>query len=396
MTSYTNTEEYISRASACLMETYSRIPVVFSRGLGARLWDVEGREYLDFTAGIAVCSLGHCHPNVTAAIKKQCETLVHVSNLYHIEAQILAAELLTELSFADRVFFCNSGAEANEGAIKLARKYGHEKLGGRYELITMTNSFHGRTLATITATGQAKFQKGYDPLPDGFRYVPFNDLSALEEAISEHTCGVLVEPIQAEGGVLIPDDGYLRGVRQICDKHGLLMILDEVQVGMGRTGTLFAYEQEGVKPDVITLAKALGNGFPIGALLATNAAAAVFTPGSHASTFGGNPLAMAAAYAVLNTFMSEPILAHCKDMGIYFLEALKVQMAGHPMVHDVRGRGLLIGVELSVDAADIVRKCRDQGVLIATAGPRVLRFVPPLIITKEDVDRVLDVLGRVM
>jgi predicted acetylornithine/succinylornithine family transaminase len=333
---------------------------------------------------------------VVTAVKKQAETLMHVSNLYHIETQIRVAELLTDISFADRVFFCNSGAEANEGAIKLARKFGHEKLDGRYELITMEHSFHGRTLATITATGQPKFQKGFEPLPEGFRYVPFNDLSALENAISNKTVGVLVEPIQAEGGVRVPDNGYLRGVRQICSAYNLLMILDEVQVGIGRTGTLFAYEQEDIRPDIMTLAKALGNGFPIGALLATNEAASAFTPGSHASTFGGNPLAMAAAEAVLNTILSEPVLEHCREIGAYFFEALKSQMANRNIVMDIRGRGLLIGVELSVDATDIVRKCREHGVLIATAGSQILRFIPPLTVTKDDVDRVLDVLGKVM
>ena len=309
------TEEIMSLSGKYIMNTYKRFPLVLVRGSGAWVWDSNGKKYLDMAAGIAVCSLGHAHPKVVAAIQKQAETLMHVSNLYHIEPQIHFAKLLVEYSFAEKVFFCNSGAEANEAAIKLARKYGHEQLGGKYELITMKDSFHGRTLATITATGQEKFQIGFAPLPEGFKYVPFNDLSALEAAITDKTCGVLLEPIQGEGGVKIPDDGYLQGVRKICDHHGILMMLDEVQVGVGRTGTLFAYEQSGVKPDIMTLAKALGNGFPVGAMLTTDRIAAAFQPGNHASTFGGNPLAMAACVAVLESFSEEGVLENCKRIG---------------------------------------------------------------------------------
>jgi acetylornithine/N-succinyldiaminopimelate aminotransferase len=390
------TEELMGRYAKYVMNTYKRFPLALTRGAGARVWDLEGREYLDMAAGIAVCSLGHAHPGVVAAIGRQAETLMHVSNLYYTEPQAGFARLLVENSFADKVFFCNSGAEANEAAIKLARKYGHERLGGKYELITMKDSFHGRTLATITATGQEKFQVGFAPLPEGFKYAPFDDLPALEAAISEKTCGVLLEPIQGEGGVRIPDAHYLRGVREICDRYGILMILDEVQVGMGRTGTLFAYEDSGIQPDVMTLAKAMGNGFPVGAMLATDSAAAAFQPGNHASTFGGTPLAMAACIAVFEAIREEGVLANCRRVGAHFLERMR-RMQGHqPLIKDVRGKGLILGMELAIDGAEIVKKCMEKGLLIITSGAgNVLRFVPPLIITEKDVDQALDILEEV-
>jgi acetylornithine/N-succinyldiaminopimelate aminotransferase len=379
-----------------VMNTYKRFPLALVRGVGARVWDVDGREYLDMTAGIAVCSLGHAHPGVIAAIRKQAETLMHVSNLYYTEPQACFARMLVENSFADKVFFCNSGAEANEAAIKLARKYGHDRLGGKYELITMKDSFHGRTLATITATGQEKFQVGFAPLVPGFKYVPFDDLPALKAAISAKTCGVLLEPIQAEGGVRIPDAHYLRGVREICDRHGILMILDEVQVGMGRTGTLFAYEDSGIQPDIMTLAKAMGNGFPVGAMLATDSVAAAFQPGNHASTFGGTPLAMAACIAVFEAIQAEGLLANCRCVGAYFLERMRLLQGHQPLITDVRGKGLILGMELQIDGAQIVKKCMEKGLLIITSGAgNVLRFVPPLIITKKDADQTLDILEEV-
>ena len=390
------TEELKDLYEKFVMNTYKRFPLALSRGAGARVWDSDGREYLDMAAGIAVCSLGHAHPGVVAAIQRQAETLMHVSNLYYTEPQACFARLLVENSFADKVFFCNSGAEANEAAIKLARKYGHERLGGKYELITMKDSFHGRTLATITATGQEKFQVGFAPLPEGFKYAPFDDLPALEAAISEKTCGVLLEPIQGEGGVRIPDKHYLRGVRAICDRHGILMILDEVQVGMGRTGTLFAYEDSGIQPDIMTLAKALGNGFPVGAMLTTDKTAAAFQPGNHASTFGGAPLAMAACIAVFEAIQAEGVLENCRRVGVYFLERMR-RMQGHqPLIKDVRGKGLIIGMELAIDGAEIVKKCMEKGLLIITSGAgNVLRFVPPLIITEKDADKALDILEEV-
>lgn len=372
--------------------------MVLVKGNGTKVWDSDGREYLDFVAGIAVCSLGHSHPKIVEAIRKQAEVLMHVSNLYYIEPQIHLARLLVENSFADKIFFCNSGAEANEAAIKLARKYAHEHMEGKkYEIITMENSFHGRTLATVTATGQEKFHIGFEPLPDGFRYVPFDNITAIEEAITEKTCAVMVEPIQGEGGIRIPHDDYLRNLRDLCDEKGILLIFDEVQVGMGRTGMLFAYEHSGVKPDIMTLAKALGNGFPVGAMLATDEVASSFVPGNHASTFGGNPLAMAVGLAVLNAILNDGILDNCRQLGSYFLERLSALKKKYSStIIDVRGKGLIIGIELSIPGDEIVREVMEKGVLINCTGMNVLRFVPPLIITKEEVDHVIEILDEVM
>jgi acetylornithine/N-succinyldiaminopimelate aminotransferase len=390
------TQEWIDLSDRYIMSTYKRFPVVLTRGLGVHVWDSDGRCYLDLVGGIAVCALGHAHPRVVAAIKEQAENLFHVSNLYHIAPQILLARLLIENSPFDKAFFCNSGAEANEAAIKLARKYASENMRGRYELITMQGSFHGRTLATVTATAQKRFHVGFEPLPEGFRYVPYNDLPALAAAVTEKTCGVLVEPIQGESGVVIPDPGYLRGIRRICDEKGLLMIVDEVQTGIGRTGTLFACEQAEVMPDMITLAKALGNGFPIGALLATNKIAAAFVPGSHASTFGGNPLACVAALATLETILGEGILENCKNVGEYFLSKLGELKEKHSRVREVRGRGLMLAVELTVPGAEIVLKCMEKGLLINCANGNVLRFVPPLILTRPNVDKAVGILDEAL
>jgi acetylornithine aminotransferase/acetylornithine/N-succinyldiaminopimelate aminotransferase len=390
-------KEIMASANEYIMNTYKRFPVVLTNGDGARLWDINGREYLDFVAGIAVCSLGHSHPQVVAAVKEQLDKLTHVSNLYYTQPQTQLAKLLVENSFADKVFFCNSGAEANEAAIKLARKYANENMGpDRFELITMKDSFHGRTMATITATGQEKFQYGFTPLLAGFTYVPFNDLKALEAAISDKTCGVMLEPIQGEGGVNIPNENYLSEVRRICDRHGILLILDEVQTGIGRTGKLFAYEHSGIKPDIMTLAKALGNGLPVGAMLATDKAAKAFVPGNHASTFGGNPLAMVAAVAVIETILRENILENCRKVGEYFLSQLKKLQQKYGIITEVRGRGLMLALKLDIEAADIVNECLQQGLLINSTGGKTLRFVPPLIITTHDVDRATEVLDRVM
>jgi acetylornithine/N-succinyldiaminopimelate aminotransferase len=390
------TQEWIALSDRYLMATYKRFPILLSRGLGVHLWDNDGKSYLDLVGGIAVCALGHSHPRVVAAIKKQVELLTHVSNLYHIENQIHLARLLVENSCMDKVFFCNSGAEANEAAIKLARKFASEKMKGKFELITMLDSFHGRTLATVTATGQDRFHKGYEPLPAGFRYIPYNDLSALEAAITDQTCGVMVEPILGEGGVVIPSPGYLQGVRKICDDRGLLMIADEVQTGIGRTGSLFACEQEEVVPDMITLAKALGNGFPIGALLASDRVAEAFVPGSHGSTFGGNPLATAAAISVLETLLDEEILENCSRVGEYFLMRLAEMKEKSTRIREVRGRGLIIAVELTIPGADIVNECMQRGLLINCTNNNVLRFVPPLILTKLDVDKAVGILAEVL
>ena len=391
------TEETIKQADQVIMGTYKRFPIVLVKGLGTRVWDSTGREYLDLVAGIAVCNLGHSHPRVIEAIIKQVANLTHVSNLYYIEPQIRLAKLLVDNSFAERVFFCNSGAEANEAAIKLARKFAHENLeGNKFELICMRNSFHGRTLATVAATGQEKFHKGFEPLPEGFRFVPYDDLATLEAAIGDKTCGVLLEPIQGEGGVIIPSADYLRGVRDICDRHGLLMILDEVQTGMGRTGRFFAYEHTGIKPDILTMAKALGNGFPVGAMLTTDKVAAAFVPGSHASTFGGNPLAMAASCAVVETLLQEGILENCRAMGAYFLDQLAGLMRKYSAIKAIRGRGLMVAMELHGPGEEIVLKCLKKGLLINCTNGNILRFVPPLIISAGDIDQAVGILDEVM
>jgi predicted acetylornithine/succinylornithine family transaminase len=392
-----NEKKIMALADQHIMNTYRRVPIALVKGEGAKLWDASGREYLDFVAGIAVCSLGHSHPKVVKAIKKQAKELMHVSNLYYTKPQGEVAALLTKHSFADKAFFCNSGAEANEAAIKLARKYAHENLGAdKFELITMKDSFHGRTMATITATGQEKFQFGFTPLLDGFTYVPFNDPAALEAAISPRTCGIMLEPIQGEGGVIIPDDGYLAKVRDICNRHKILMIIDEVQTGIGRTGKLFAYEYSGVKPDIMTLAKALGNGFPVGAMLATDEVARAFSPGNHASTFGGNLLAMAAAKATLKTLIKDGVLDHCQKMGNYFLAKLHDLKARHAFISEVRGRGLMLACSLTIDGADIVQSCQEKGLLINCTGGKTLRFVPPLIVEENDIDAAISILDDVM
>lgn len=391
------TEELIEAGNKYLFGTYKRFPIVLVRGKGARVWDSEGREYLDFLAGIAVCSLGHSHPRVVRAIQAQAETLTHVSNLYYIEPQIRLAKLLVEHSFADRVFFCNSGAEAIEGAIKLARKYGHERMGGdRHEIIAMDNSFHGRTLAAVTATGQKKYQAGFEPLPEGFRHVPYNDLGAAAAAVSDKTCGILVEPVQGEGGIRIPSPEYLKGLRKLCDDRGLLLIFDEVQTGMGRTGHLFAHEAWDVTPDVMTLAKALGNGYPLGALLAREDVASVFVPGSHASTFGGNPLGMAAGIAVMETLLDGDTLPRCRAMGTRFRSGLESLKARHKIILEIRGLGLMTGMELSIPGDDIVARAMKRGLLINCTAGSVLRFVPPFVVTEKDVDEAVRILDEVM
>jgi acetylornithine/N-succinyldiaminopimelate aminotransferase len=376
--------------------TYTRYPILLVRGKGTRVWDLEGKEYLDFVSGLAVCNLGHCHPKVVKAIRDQAETLIHVSNFYYIEPQIQLASLLCKHSFADKVFFCNSGAEANEGAIKLARKHAKEKTGGnRYEIITMERSFHGRTLATLTATAQEKFHKGYEPLMPGFKYVPFSDINAIKNAVDSKTCAILVEPIQGEGGVNCPTEGYLKALREICDERGLLLIFDEVQVGMGRTGKLFAYEHERVEPDMLTLAKSLAGGVPIGALLIKKGIADSFKPGDHASTFGGNPLATAAGIAALTTILEEGMLENCRKVGEYFFTRLEKIGERFSFVKEVRGRGLILGMELKIDGSSVVKEMMQRGILINCTMGNVLRFLPPLIVTKEEVDRVIEALEEV-
>lgn len=379
-----------------ILHTYKRYPVILIKGRGTKVWDKDGKEYLDFVSGLAVCNLGHCHPKVVKAIQEQAERLIHVSNLYYIEPQIQLAKLLCENSFANKVFFCNSGAEANEGAIKLARKYAKEKMkGDRFEIITMENSFHGRTLATLTATGQEKFHKGYSPLVPGFKYVPFNDTYALKKAIDSKTCAVMVEPIQGEGGVICPSDGYLKAIREICNDQGILLIFDEIQVGMGRTGKLFAYQHEGIEPDIMTIAKSLAGGVPIGALLTKDEIAEIFNPGDHASTFGGNPLATAAGIAALKAILEDGMLENCEKTGDYFLSKLRGLKKEFSFIKDVRGKGLILGVELEIEGGQIVEKMMEKGFLINCTSGNVLRFLPPLIITKEEVDQMVDALEDV-
>ncbi len=377
--------------------TYGRFPIALVRGKGSRVWDADGKEYLDFVAGIAVNSLGHGHPAVVRTIRRQAERLMHVSNLYHIVPQSELARELCRRSFADRVFFCNSGAEANEAAIKLARRYGAECLGGKYEILSTFNSFHGRTLATLTATGQVKVRHGYDPLPPGFRHVPYNDIEAVEGAIDDRTVAILVEPIQGEGGVVVPKQKYLRGLRELCNKRGILLIFDEVQVGMGRTGKLFAYEHFGVEPDIMTLAKALGGGLPVGAMLAREEVARSFVPGTHASTFGGNPLACSVGLAVLKTLVQGGVVKNCARMGKIMLEGLHLLQDRFSFIREVRGKGLILGMEIEREGGKIVEECLRAGLLINCAGKNdVLRFIPPLNIGKKDIDRALTILEKVL
>jgi len=379
-----------------IAKTYARTPLALVKGRGVKVWDADGKEYLDFLAGIAVNSFGHCHPAIVKAIKQQAQTLMHVSNLYHMQPQAELARELCRNSFADRVFFCNSGAEANEAAIKLARRYGQEKLAGKYEIISTHNSFHGRTLATLTATGQEKVRAGYDPLPAGFRQVPFNKLDAMEAAIDEKkTVAILIEPIQAEGGVNVPHETYMLGLREICDQRRILLIFDEVQTGMGRTGKLFGYENFGVKPDIMTLAKALGGGLPLGAMLAREDVANSFGPGSHASTFGGNPVACAAGLAVMQLLKSGA-LKNCVQMGKYFVKGLEALKKRFPIIREIRGKGLLIGVELEMEGSKIVEGCMLEGLLMNCTAAKVLRFVPPLTIKKKEIDRGLAILEKVL
>jgi acetylornithine aminotransferase len=391
------TEELRQDADRYLMNTYARTPISIVRGRGSRVYDLEGREYLDFVAGIAVNALGHGHPDLVAAIQKQAQQLLHASNLYYTEPQTKLAKALVEHSFAKKVFFCNSGAEANEAAIKLARRYAHQKYGAeRYEIITMLQSFHGRTMATLTATGQDKVQKGFEPLVPGFTYAPFNNLSAVEQAVSGKTAAVMLEPVQGEGGVHVADKSYLAGLRELCRSRDILLIFDEVQTGMGRTGTLFAYEHFGVAPDIMTLGKGLGGGLPLAACLATDEVATAFVPGTHASTFGGNPVTCAAGLAVIRTLLDGRLLEQARRMGEYLGKGLQDLKDRLPIVKEVRGLGLLQGMELTVDGTSVVTDCLARGLLINCTVDRVLRFVPPLVIKQAEIDRLLDVLNQVL
>ncbi len=392
----THLEGIQQECSRHIFGTYARFPVAFVRGAGCRLWDDAGKEYLDFLAGIAVCSLGHCHPEVTSAISEAAGKLVHVSNLFYTYPQVELAAELTRLSFADKVFFSNSGAEANEAAIKLARKYSRDTFGpGRFHIISMKDSFHGRTMATLSATGQTKVHQGFDPLMEGFAFVDFNSIPAVEAAITDKTCAVMVEPVQGEGGLNFPAAGYLKDLKKLCKQKKLLLIFDEIQSGMGRTGSLFAYENEDVSPDIMTLAKALANGLPMGAMLAVDEVAQVFTPGSHASTFGGGPLVASAALATLKIISEPAFLSKVRETGAYFISRLEEIKERYSFVKGVRGRGLMVGLELAVPGAKFVSKCLERGAIINCTHDTVLRFVPPLIAGRSEVDEMIGILESV-
>lgn len=376
----------IAAADGAIAATYKRFPIVLVEGSGASVWDSDGRRYTDFVAGIAVCNLGHAHPAVAEAICRQAKRLLHVSNLYYTVPQTELAAWLTAHSFADRVFFCNSGAEANEAALKLVRKYFNDRgETGRRRVVAMERSFHGRTFATLSATGQAKVRQGFEPVLAGFEFVPFNDIEALARAVDDQTAAVVLEPVQGEGGVRPPSPGYLQAVRALCDGAGALLVFDEIQTGIGRTGKLFAHEHFGVRPDIMTLAKALANGLPIGAMLATEKAAAAFGPGSHASTFGGSPIVTAAALEVVKA-LSGGLIAQAAATGAYFREQLLGLQSRHASVAEIRGLGLLLGMEISRDGDAIVRACMDRGYLINCIQGSILRFVPPLTISRAEID----------
>jgi len=392
-----NTSEWMAEADQVMAATYKRTPVVFAKGEGCTLWDTDGNAYLDFVAGIAVCNLGHAHPGVAAAVYEQAKTLVHVSNLYYTMPQTELAAWLVNHSFADRVFFCNSGAEANEAAIKLARKYFKDRgEPDRYRIISMLQSFHGRTMGTLSATGQDKIKQGFSPVLEGFDFVPFNDIDAIREKIGADTCAVLLEPVQGEGGIRNANPEFLHQLRRLCDDTGTLLIFDEIQTGIGRTGKLFAYEHFGVHPDIMTLAKALANGLPIGAMLAKETVAAAFVPGAHASTFGGTPLVTAASLCVLETMERQNIVDHCAAVGRYFKEQLLALKSRHDCVVDVRGVGLLLGMELNRDGLPLVEACLEKGFVINCVQGSTLRFVPPLIVQQAEIDRLIQCLDAIL
>ncbi len=385
-------------ADSFIMNTYGERAAAFVRGSGTRVWDVDGKEYLDMMSGIGVSIIGHCHPRVVEAIKRQAQELVHVSNLYYTRPQAELAKLLVENSFADRVFFCNSGSEANEAAIKLSRKFGGGDDGKprRYEIITMEKSFHGRTMATLTATGQDRIRTGFGPLLPGFRYVPFNDLEALEEAVGDETIAVMLEPVQGEGGDRVCSEEYMRGLRRICNERNLLLVLDEVQCGFGRTGKLFAYEHYGIKPDIMTLAKPLGGGLPLGAALATEEVALAFQPGTHASTFGGNPVACSAGIATFRVICEEKLVERAAVLGDYLFGKLCGLRDKYEQVVDVRWKGLMVGIELSSPCKKIVKECAGRGVLLNCTAETFIRFLPPLIVTEEEIDTGVRVLEKAL
>jgi len=381
-----------------LMNTYARLPVAFARGEGIWLWDTKGKRYLDALAGVAVNSVGHSHPKLVSALRDQVGTLIHTSNIYHIEAQEKLADKLAQLSGMDTVFFCNSGAEANEAAIKIARYYGHKKGIENPAVVVLEKSFHGRTLATLSATGSRKVQAGFEPLVSGFVRVPFNDLEAVQRVATsnKNVVAILAELVQGEGGVCVCDGGYLKGLRDICDAHGWLLMLDEVQTGIGRTGTMFGFQHYGVTPDVMTLAKGLGGGVPIGACVAKGTAATLFQPGSHGSTFGGNTLACTAGLATLDIVESENLCRNATEVGEHIRTSLKRVLAETPGVKEIRGQGLLIGIELDRPCGELVKAGLDAGLLINVTADNVLRLVPPLVISRTEADQLVNELAPIV
>jgi len=391
-----NTKLNTQPNETAVMQTYARYPLTLTGGSGCRVHDDKGMEYLDFISGIAVNTLGHAHPRLSQALCSQAGSMLHCSNLFHIPQQQALATRLCSLSGLHQAFFCNSGAEANEAAIKLARKYFYDRNSPRRNIITATQSFHGRTINTLTATGQDKVKIGFDPLPPGFSHVPLNDMAALTAAVNGHTAAILLEPLQGEGGVNTAHADYLQQVRALCDEHGILLLLDEVQTGIGRCGTMFAYEQADIRPDILTLAKGLGGGVPIGAMLANESVAPSFGPGTHGSTFGGNPLSCTAALTVLDVIEEEQLLANCVNRSAQLTTGLEALRITYPIIREVRGAGLLIGAALDeaseIMAADIIVACREAGLLILPAGPQVLRFLPPLNVTAAEVDEALAIL----
>jgi acetylornithine/N-succinyldiaminopimelate aminotransferase len=388
---------WIERADKVVMNTYGRQPLVLVKGEGSRVWDDAGREYLDFVSGLAVVNLGHAHPDVAKAAAAQLTQLVHVTKIYYTTPMVELAEALVRLSFADRVFFANSGAEVNEGAIKLARRYSRERFGeGRHRIICTENSFHGRTFGALSATGQSKFWQGFEPLLPGFVFVPFNDLGAVARAVDNTVCAVLLEPIQGEGGVKMPSPDYLKGLRQLCDDQGLLLILDEIQTGLGRTGKLFAHENFGITPDVMTLAKGLANGLPMGALLATEKVASAFVPGTHASTFGAGPVVAAAAKTALELLSRPEFLARVRQRGAFLKERLADLQSRSAIIKEVRGLGLMWGLELSQEGTPLVAACRERGLLVNCTQGNVIRLLPPLVVGVDEINQALGILAEAL
>jgi len=384
------TEKVIENSQKYLMPTYSRIPVVPEKGEGVRVWDKEGKCYIDLVSGIGVMAVGYSHPRICKVIKEQSQKLVHCSNLYHIENQAKLAEKLCQISFADKVFFCNSGAEANEAAIKLARKFGYQK--GAFEIVAMENSFHGRTLATLGLTGQEKYRKWFGPFPPGFKFCEFNNVKKLKEMITSKTCAIIMEPIQGEGGIKEASPEFIEAAREICTEKDILLIFDEVQCGLGRTGKWFAYQHFGVEPDIMTLAKPLAAGLPIGACLAKKNIADIFSPGDHASTFGGGPLVTSVALEVLNIMEEEKLVEKAKEVGRYFREKLSSLKEKFPFIKEVRGKGLMLGMELDIEGKPVMDKAREKGLLINVTKGKVLRFLPPLVIKKAEIDEAVFIL----